>query len=95
MSGQLDLRCTIEPNCSDKSARIADASVTHGHALDTCEPNCVPGAASPFFIPVVHSPPGGGAWGYVVAPELSSRGGEAEATRQRRSPPRQGGEVRS
>jgi hypothetical protein len=63
MSGQLDLRCTIEPNCSDKSARIADASVTHGHALDTCEPNCVPGAASPFFIPVVHSPPGGGGRG--------------------------------
>jgi hypothetical protein len=36
------------------------------------------GAARPFFIPVIHSPLG--AVGYVAAPELSPRGGEAGAT---------------
>jgi hypothetical protein len=92
-SGQLGLRCTVEPNCSGISARLAGASVTRNRALDTCEPSCVPGAAKPFFIPVVHSPLG--AVGYVAAPELSSRGGETGATWQRRSPPRQEGEVRS
>jgi hypothetical protein len=56
--GQLGLRCTIEPNCSGLSARLADASVTRDRALDTCEPSCVPGAARPFFIPVVRSPLG-------------------------------------
>jgi hypothetical protein len=90
-SGQLGLRCTVELNCSGLSARLAGASVTRGRALDTCEPSCVPGAARPFFIPVVHSPLG--AVGYVAAPELSSRGDEAGATWQRQSPPRQGGEV--
>jgi hypothetical protein len=92
-SGQLGLCCTVKLNCSGLSARLADASVTRDHALDTCEPSCVPGAARPFFIPVVHSPLG--TMGYVAAPELSSQGGEAGATWQRRSPPRQGGEVRS
>jgi hypothetical protein len=92
-SGQLGLRCTVEPNCSGMSARLAGASVTHDHALDTCELSCVLGAVRPFFIPVVHSPLG--AVGYVAALELSSRGGEAGATWQRQSPPRQGGEVRS
>jgi hypothetical protein len=92
-SGQLGLRCTIEPNYSGMSARLTGTSVTRDRALDTCEPSCVPGAVRPFFIPVVHNPLG--AVGYVVAPELSSRGGEAGATWQRRSPPRQGGEVRS
>jgi hypothetical protein len=91
-SCQLGLCCTVEPNCSDLSARLAGASVTRDHALNTCEPSCVPRAASPFFIPVVHSPPV--TVGYVAAPELSSRGGEAGAMWQRRSPPRQGGEVR-
>jgi hypothetical protein len=90
-SDQLGMRCTVEPNCSGLSARLADTSVTRNRALDTCEPSCVPGAARPFFIPVVQSPLG--AVGYVAAPELSSRGGEAGATWQRRSPPRQGGEV--
>jgi hypothetical protein len=71
MSGQLGLRCTIESNCSDLSARLADASVTRDRALDTCEPSCVPGAARPSFIPVVHNPLG--AVGYVAAPELSAR----------------------
>jgi hypothetical protein len=90
-SGQSGLRCTVEPNCSGLSARLAGTSVTRARALDICEPSCVPGPARPFFIPVVHSPLG--AVGYVAASELSSRGGGA--TWQRRSPPRQGGEVRS
>jgi hypothetical protein len=77
-SGQLDLCCTVELNCSGMSACLAGASVTRDRALDTCEPSCVPGAARLFFIPVVHSPLG--AVGYVAAPELSSRGGEAGAT---------------
>jgi hypothetical protein len=77
-SGQLGLHCTVELNCSGMSARLAGASVTRDLALDTCEPSCVPGAARPFFILVVHSPLG--AMGYVAAPELSSRRGEAGAT---------------
>jgi hypothetical protein len=92
-SGQLGLRCTIEPNYSGLSAQLAGASVTHDLALDTCEPSCVPGVARHFFIPVVHSSLG--AVGYMAALELSPRGGEARATWQRRGPPRQGGEVRS
>jgi hypothetical protein len=92
-SGQLGLRCSVELNCSGLSARLAGASVTRDRALDTCEPSCVPGAARPFFIHVVHSPLG--VVGYVAVPELSSRGGEARATWQRRSPPRQGSEVQS
>jgi hypothetical protein len=72
-SGQLGMRCIVEPNCSDLSACLACASVTRDRALNTCEPSCVPRAA----------------------PELYSRGGEAGATWQHRSPPRQGGEVRS
>jgi hypothetical protein len=74
-SGQLGLRCTVEPNCSGPYACLAGASVTCDRALDTCEPSCVP-----FFISVVHKPLG--AVGYVTAPELSSRGGEVGATWQ-------------
>jgi hypothetical protein len=74
-SGQLGLRCSVEPNCSGMSAHLAGASVTHDRALDTCEPSCVPGAAGPLFIHVVHSPLG--AVGYVATPELSSRRGRA------------------
>jgi hypothetical protein len=51
------------------SARLAGASVTRNRALDTCEPSCVPGAAMPFFIPVVHSPLG--AVGYMAAHQSS------------------------
>jgi hypothetical protein len=80
-SDQLGLRCTIELNCSGMSARLAGASVTRDCALDTCELSCVPEVVRSFFIAVVHSPLG--AMGYVVAPELSSRGGEAGATWQR------------
>jgi hypothetical protein len=93
MSDQLDLRCTVEPNCNGMPARLAAASVIRDHAFDTCEPSCVPGTVRPFFILVVHSPLG--AVGYVTVPELSSRGGEVGATWQRQSPPRQGGEIRS
>jgi hypothetical protein len=59
------------------SARFADASVTHERALKTCEPNCVPRTARHFFIPVVHNPVG--VVGYMVALELSSRGGRAQS----------------
>jgi hypothetical protein len=91
MSGQLGLHCTIEPNCSDMSARLVGASVTRDRALNTCEPSCVPGAARPFFIPMVHNPLG--AVGCVTASELFSRGREAGATWQCRSPPHQEGEI--
>jgi hypothetical protein len=76
-SGQLGLCCTVKLNCSGMSACHAGASVTCDRALDTCELSCVPGAAWPFFIPVVHSPLG--AMGYVAAPELSSQGGRARS----------------
>jgi hypothetical protein len=42
-SGQLGLRCTVEPKCSGTSARLAGASITRTHTLDTCETSCVPG----------------------------------------------------
>jgi hypothetical protein len=77
MSGQLSRRCTIERNYSGMSTRLAGVSVTREHALKTCEPSCVSGAARPFFIPVVHSPLG--VVGYVATPELSSRGGRARS----------------
>jgi hypothetical protein len=77
-SGQLGLRCSVEPNYSGMSACLADVSVTRDRALDTCESICVPRAGRPFFIHVVHNPLG--AVGYVTAPELSSRESEAGAT---------------
>jgi hypothetical protein len=92
-SGQLGLHCSVELNCSGMFAHLAAASVTRDRALDTCKPSYVSRAARPFFIPVVHSPLG--AVRYVAAPEFSSRGGEAGSTWQCRSPPHQGGEVRS
>jgi hypothetical protein len=92
-SYQLGMRCSVEPNCSGLSAHLAGASVTRALALDTCEIRCVSGAARPFFILVVHSPLR--VVGYVVTSKLSSQGGRAGVTWQRRSPPRQGGEVRS
>jgi hypothetical protein len=76
-SGQLGLRCTVQSNCSDMPACLAGASVTPEHALDTCDPSCVPGAARPFFIHMVHSPLG--AVGYVATLELSSRGDRARS----------------
>jgi hypothetical protein len=77
-SDQLDQRCTIEPNCSGMFVRLVAVLITRDCFLDTYEPSCVPRAARPFFIHVVHSPLG--AVGYVAAPELSSQGGEAGAT---------------
>jgi hypothetical protein len=47
----------------------------HERALETHEPSCLPRAARPFFIPVVHSPPG--AVGHVTAPKLPSQEGIA------------------
>jgi hypothetical protein len=47
----------------------------HERALEIHEPNCVPRAAKPSFIPVVHSP--SGAMGHVAAPELPSQEGRA------------------
>jgi hypothetical protein len=47
-SGQLGLRCTVEPNYSGIFARLAGASVTRDRALETCEPSCVPGTTRPF-----------------------------------------------
>jgi hypothetical protein len=72
-SSQLGLRCSVEPNCSDLSARLAGASVTCDRVLNTCEPSCVSEAARLFFISMVHSPLG--VVRYVAAPEPSSRGG--------------------
>jgi hypothetical protein len=60
------------------SVCLAGVSVTYGRALDICEPSYVPGAVRHFFIHMVHNPAGGR--GYVVTPELSSQGGDAEAT---------------
>jgi hypothetical protein len=76
-SGQLGLCCSVEPNCSDMSARLAGTSVTRNRALDTCEPSCVPGADRPFFIPVVHNPleaVGRRGRGHVAASEPTSIG---------------------
>jgi hypothetical protein len=91
MSDQLCLCCTVEPNCNGMSACLTDALVTHDRALDICEPNYMPEAAMPFFIPVVYSPLE--AMGYMAAPELSPRVREVGTTWQRRSSPQQGGEV--
>jgi hypothetical protein len=77
-SGQLDLCCTVESNCIGMSAYLADASVTHDRALDTCELSYVPRTARSFFIPVVHSLLG--VVGYVAVSELSSRGGKVGLT---------------
>jgi hypothetical protein len=58
------------------SARLAGALVTCDRVLDTCEPSCVPGAARPFFIPVVHSPLGSwGTWQHRSSPLGEARSG--------------------
>jgi hypothetical protein len=87
-SDQLGLCCTVEPNCSDMSARLVGASVTRSRDLVTCESSCVPRTARLSFISMVHSPLGSrgvrgstGALlsrrrgrGYVAAPEpISTR----------------------
>jgi hypothetical protein len=51
--------------------------VTHERALETHEPSCVPRVGKPFFIPVVHSPPG--AVGHMAAPKLPSQEGRARS----------------
>jgi hypothetical protein len=76
-SDQLGRRCTIEPNCSSMSTRLAVTSITHERALKTCEASCVPKVVKPFFVPVVHSLLR--AVRYVAAPELSSQGDRARS----------------
>jgi hypothetical protein len=49
----------------------------HERTLETRKPSCIPMAAKPFFIPVVHSPPE--AVGHMVALELSPRRGRAQS----------------
>jgi hypothetical protein len=91
-SGQLCMRYSVEPNCSDMSGSLADDSVTHNCALDICEPRCVPGAARSFFIPVIHSPLGPwGTWQHRSSPLGEARSGHVAAP----EPTRQGGEVQS
>jgi hypothetical protein len=58
-------------------------SVTHERVLETCEPSWMSRAAKPFFIPVVHSPPG--AVENVAAPELLSQEGRAPTCETRDS----------
>jgi hypothetical protein len=75
-SGQLDLHCTVELNCSGLSAYLAGASGTHDRALDTYEPSCVPRVARPFFIPVVHNLLGlWGTWQHWSSPLGEARPG--------------------
>jgi hypothetical protein len=62
---------------------FAGASVMHERALETRESSCVPRAAKPFFIPVVHSPPG--AMGHVATLELPSQEGRAQSRETRDS----------
>jgi hypothetical protein len=75
-SDQLGQHYTVELNCSVMSTRLAGASVTHDHALNTCEPSCAPGAARPFFILVVHNPLGAmGTWQHRSSPLKEARPG--------------------
>jgi hypothetical protein len=70
MSGQLNL-----------SARLTSASVTRDRTLDTCEPSCVPEAAMPFFIFVVHNPLGSrGTWQHRSSPLGEARLGPHGST---------------
>jgi hypothetical protein len=54
-----------------------DASVTHERVLEAREPSYVPRAAKPFFISVVHRPPG--VVGHMAALELPSQKGRARS----------------
>jgi hypothetical protein len=82
-SGQLSLRCTVEPNCSGISARLASASVTRARALDTYEPSWVlgevrtgpRGSVGPHLDREARS----GAEEHVTASELSFRGDRAQS----------------
>jgi hypothetical protein len=95
-SGQLDMCCTVEPNCSDLSTRLTGASVIRNRALITCEPSCVPGAARSFFIHVVHNPLGGrGVRGNTEALLLRRRGRGYVAAPKPTSAGRQGPKLRN
>jgi hypothetical protein len=77
----LGLRCTVESNCSGMFARLASASVTRDRVLDTGEPNCVPEAASHFFISVVHRPLGPwGTWQHQSSPLGEARPRPCDST---------------
>jgi hypothetical protein len=68
----------------------------HERALETREPNCVPRAAKPFFILVIHSPSGGrGTRGDTGAPFSGRQSPELWDTWQHRNSPHQGGKIRS
>jgi hypothetical protein len=95
-TGQLDLRCTIEPNCGGLSARLAGASVTHDRSLDTCEPNYVPGAARPFFYSCGPQPAGGNEVCDSTGALLSGRRGQSYvAAPEPTSAERRGPELRN
>jgi hypothetical protein len=59
------------------ASTCASASIMHECALETREPSNVPRVAKPFFIPVVHSPPG--TVGHMEAPDLLSQEGRARS----------------
>jgi hypothetical protein len=61
--------------CTIAACTTADTSVMYECALETREPSCVSSAANPFFIPMVHSPPG--TVGDMAAPKLPSQEGIA------------------
>jgi hypothetical protein len=95
-SGQLGLCCTVESNCSGMSARLAGTSVTRNRALDTCESSRVPGAARPYFIPMVHSPLGAVGVRGSTGALLSGRQGRGHvATPEPTSAGRRGPELRN
>jgi hypothetical protein len=80
-SGQLGLRCTVEPNCSDLSACLAGVSVTRDCALDTCEPSCVPGQLGPslFLWSTARWGPWG-TWQHRSSPLEEARPGPRDST---------------
>jgi hypothetical protein len=110
-SDQLGLRCSVEPNCSGLSTRLADASVTCDRVLDTARwgswGTCLH-QSSPLGEARVGPRDSAGAYldrevrsraeEHVAASESTSagrRGLELRNTWQRRNSTQQGGEVRS
>jgi hypothetical protein len=72
-SGQLGRHCTVGTHC--RCLHVCRR--LHERSLKIREPSCVPSAAKPFFIPVVHIPPGGrGTRGNIGAPLLGRQSPE-------------------
>jgi hypothetical protein len=94
-SGQLGLRCTVEPNCRGLSARLACASVTHDRALDTCEASCVPGQLGPSLFLWCTARWGRGVRGSTGALLLGRRGRGHVAASEPTSAGRRGPELRN